>query len=135
LAGDFPVYATELSILVVILNWLQTLEKSSNATTSLLKRIDFGQISRDDLKGLEATLQNDNILHMLKDKRLICDTLTKKRDEVGLLNLRGMQLSIVKVNFVYQGLKRSESSSNFPSNYSGGWLWSSRNHQQDCLLL
>ena len=64
---------------------------------TLLSRIDFGQISREDLKGLVGKTQNENVLAMLRDQLMHCDKLIDFRDEQGLLNLRGMQLSIVKV--------------------------------------
>ena len=64
---------------------------------TLLSRIDFGQISQEDLKGLVGKTQNENVLAMLRDQLMHCDKLIDFRDEQGLLNLRGMQLSIVKV--------------------------------------
>ena len=99
LGGDYPVNASELSILQMILQWLQKdTDKRSDKTSvaTLLSRIDFAQISHEDLKNLP--LQNDpHIKTMLTDKQKYCDILTHYRDEHGLLNLRGMQLSIVKI--------------------------------------
>ena len=67
------------------------------ASAALLSRIDYGQIRRSDLFNL-STKQNENLKEMLIDKGAkLCDALTKLRDNQGLLNLRGMQLSIVKV--------------------------------------
>lgn len=96
LGGDFPVNASELSILHVVLAWIQDQGQKSAAET-LLSRIDFAQIAQDDLKRLVSATQNENVLTMLREKMLHCDKLVQFRDEQGLLNLRGMQLSIVKV--------------------------------------
>jgi len=99
LGGDYPVNASELSILKIILEWLENAQGTSGkrAVATLLSRIDFGQISREDLKGLVGKTQNENVLAMLRDQLMHCDKLIDFRDEQGLLNLRGMQLSIVKV--------------------------------------
>jgi len=99
LGGDYPVNASELSILKIILEWLEAAQGTSGkrAVATLLSRIDFGQINREDLKGLVSKTQNENVLAMLRDQLIHCDTLIDFRDEQGLLNLRGMQLSIVKV--------------------------------------
>ena len=88
--------ASELSILDVILTWLGE-KSSSRAVATLLSRIDFGQIRQTDLQSLLASTQNENFLSLLREKQLQCDELIHFRDEQGLLNLRGMQLSIVKV--------------------------------------
>lgn len=99
LGGDFPINASELSILGLVLQWTSQESRSSNAFSALLSRIDFAQISQSDLKELVLLQQtsNENVSSMLKEKLLQCDQSVEFRDEQGLLNLRGMQLSIVKV--------------------------------------
>ena len=92
--------ASELSVLDVILQWLGE-NSSPQAVATLLSRIDFGQIRSSDLQGLLKATQNENVLSMLREKQLQCDQLIHFRDEQGLLNLRGMQLSIVKVTIKY----------------------------------
>ena len=54
LGGDYPVNASELSILKIILEWLEVAQGTSGkrAVATLLSRIDFGQINREDLKGI-----------------------------------------------------------------------------------
>ena len=54
LGGDYPVNASELSILKIILEWLEAAQGTSGkrAVATLLSRIDFGQINREDLKGI-----------------------------------------------------------------------------------
>ena len=92
----------------MILQWLQkdASDKNSDKTSvaTLLSRIDFAQISQEDLKHLPLH-QNEQIRAMLTDKEKYCDILTQYRDDQGLLNLRGMQLSIVKIGgFGPQGI-------------------------------
>ena len=81
-----------------ILQWLQKddLQCNKKAIATLLSRIDFAQITAQDLKELKMR-QSDQIAQMLSDKQKYCDTLIEYRDEHGLLNLRGMQLSVVKI--------------------------------------
>ena len=57
LGGDYPVNASELSILKIILEWLEVAQGASGkrAVATLLSRIDFGQINREDLKGILTT--------------------------------------------------------------------------------
>ena len=57
LGGDYPVNASELSILKIILEWLEVAQGTSGkrAVATLLSRIDFGQINREDLKGILTT--------------------------------------------------------------------------------
>lgn len=100
LGGDFPINASELSILGLVLQWTSQ-ESRSSSINALLSRIDFAQISQSELKELVLTQQtaNENVSSMLAEKLLQCDQSVEFRDEQGLLNLRGMQLSIVKVFF------------------------------------
>ena len=81
----------------MILQWLQkdSLKCDKKAAATLLSRMDFAQITAQELQDLKG--QNDQVHLMLTDKQKFCDTLTEFRDEHGLLNLRGMQLSIVKI--------------------------------------
>ncbi len=99
LGGDFPINASELSVLYVVLQWIETSRMNAVETTSnvLLSRIDFAQIAQQDLKLLMTQTHNTHVLSLLQDKLSNCDKLIKFRDDYGLLNLRGMTLSIVKV--------------------------------------
>ena len=97
MGGDYPLNATELSILSVILGRLTDAQFCKQSAAILLSRIDFGQISGKDLNHLLDSIKNENILAMLREKSTYCDRLTDFRDRQGLLNLRGMQLSVVKV--------------------------------------
>ena len=103
LGGDYPINATELSILERILEWLQQQKRSSDskqtaeAAVTLLSRIDYGQLLADDMTTLQQRFSNLNFAQMLRDKISLCDISTQMRDKHGLLNLRGMQLCIVKV--------------------------------------
>ena len=80
----------------MILQWLQkdSLQCNKKAAATLLSRMDFAQITAQELQDLKGEGQ---VHLMLTDKQKYCDTLTEFRDEHGLLNLRGMQLSIVKI--------------------------------------
>ena len=104
LGGDYPISATELSILERILEWLQQQKQRSSdskqtaeAGVTLLSRIDYGQLLADDMTTLQQRFSNLNFAQMLRDKISLCDISTQMRDKHGLLNLRGMQLCIVKV--------------------------------------
>ena len=100
LGGDFPINATELSILECILEWLQQRKSDKSIieiAATLLSRIDYGQLLGEDIMNLQQKFPNLNFAQMLRDKMSMCDISTKLRDKHGLLNLRGMQLCIVKV--------------------------------------
>ena len=109
LGGDYPINATELSILERILEWLKQQKpqqqqqhstdskQTAEAAVTLLSRIDYGQLLADDMTSLQQRFSNLNFAQMLRDKISLCDISTQMRDKHGLLNLRGMQLCIVKV--------------------------------------
>ena len=100
LGGDFPINATELSILECILEWLQQRKSDKSIieiAATLLSRIDYGQLLGEDIMNLQQKFPNLNFAQMLRDKISLCDISTQMRDKHGLLNLRGMQLCIVKV--------------------------------------
>ena len=110
LGGDYPINATELSILERILEWLKQQKpqqqhstdskQTAEAAVTLLSRIDYGQLLADDMTSLEQRFSNLNFAQMLRDKISLCDISTQMRDKHGLLNLRGMQLCIVKVRII-----------------------------------
>ena len=110
LGGDYPINATELSILERILEWLKQQKpqqqhstdskQTAEAAVTLLSRIDYGQLLADDMTSLQQRFSNLNFAQMLRDKISLCDISTQMRDKHGLLNLRGMQLCIVKVRII-----------------------------------